>query len=322
MRVLLATDGSASADRARDLVAGLAWPDGTIVRVLIAVDTHLEMLAAPFAMVGGEVVDELDSELLEHARVTLDAADAVLRATGLTTQTVNRRERAADAIIDEARAWGADLVVLGNRGHTTLTSMVLGSTSAEVVDHAPCPVLVAREPSIGEIVLASDGSPSALAAERLLADWPVFHGFRTSVVSVARIGPPWSPGLAAGLYDPATVADERGDAALRREAIDLVEEVARRLRDTGLDAIARPMEGDAAVEILAAARSASRPLIVMGSRGRTGLTRLLLGGVARNVLHHATGSVLIVRQGVRVAAAEPAAEHPAELAQEMASSIS
>ena len=322
MRVLLATDGSASADRARDLVAGLAWPDGTIVRVLIAVDTHLEMLAAPFAMVGGEIVDELDSELVQHAHVTLDAADTALRAAGLTTQTISRRERAADAIIDEARAWAADLIVLGNRGHTTLTSMVLGSTSAEVVDHAPCPVLVAREPSIGEVVLASDGSSSALAAERLLADWPIFHGLRTSVVSVAHVGPPWSPGLAAGLYDPGTVTDERGDAAIRREAIELAEAVTRRLRDAGVDAIARPMEGDAAVEILAAARSASRPLIVMGSRGHTGLTRLLLGGVARNVLHHATGSVLIVRQGVRVAAAEPATAHAAEPTQEMASSIS
>lgn len=322
MRVLLATDGSASADRARDLVARLAWPDGTIVRILIAVDTHLEMLAAPFAMVGGEIVDELDRELLTHADVTLKAADTVLRGAGLTTETLNRRERAADAIIDEARAWGADLVVVGNRGHTTLTSMVLGSTSAEVVDHAPCPVLVARDASIGEVVLATDGSPSALAAERLLADWPTFHGFRTTVVSVARVGLPWSPGLAAGLYDPGTVADERGEIAVRREAIDLAEAVARRLCDCGMDAIARPMEGDAAVEIVAAARSASRPLVVMGSRGHTGIARLLLGGVARNVLHHATGSVLIVRQGVRVAPPERSAATTVEPRQEMASSIS
>jgi nucleotide-binding universal stress UspA family protein len=199
--------------------------------------------------------------------------------------------------------------------------MVLGSTSAEVVDHAPCPVLVARESSIGEIVLASDGSPSALAAERLLTDWPIFRHLRTTVVSVARIGPPWSPGLASGLYDPATVTDERADAAVRREAVDLAEAVARRMRDAGADAIARPMEGDAAVEILAAARSASRPLVVLGSRGHTGIARLLLGGVARNVLHHATGSVLIVRQGVRVAPGEPAAKQVAE-PQEMASSIS
>lgn len=322
MRVLLATDGSASADRARDLVAGLPWPDDTIVRILIAVDTHLEMLAAPFAMVSGEVVDELDGELVRHAEVTLEAAETALRAAGLATETASRRERAADAIIDEARAWAADLVVLGNRGHTTLTSMVLGSTSAEVVDHAPCPVLVAREPSIGEVVLASDGSPSAIAAERLLTTWPMFRGFGATVVSVARIGPPWSPGLATGLYDPATVSDERGDAAVRREAIDLAEAVVRRLRDAGMAALGRPMEGDAAVEILAAARGASRPLIVMGSRGRTGIARLLLGGVARNVLHHASGSVLIVRQGVRVAPAEPATKRGAEPAQEMASSIS
>ncbi|MBI3751731.1 MAG: universal stress protein [Chloroflexi bacterium] len=322
MRVLLATDGSASADRARDLVAGLAWPDGTIVRVLVAVDTHLEMLAAPFAVVSGDVVDELDSELVTHARVTLEAAETALREAGLATEAITRRERAADAIIDEARAWAADLVVLGNRGHTTLTSMVLGSTSAEVVDHAPCPVLVARAASIGELVLASDGSPSAIVAERLLTGWPMFRGFHTTVVSVALIGPPWSPGLASGLYDPVATTDERGDAAARSEVIDLAETVARRLRDAGIDATARPMEGDAASEILTVARGASRPLIVMGSRGHTGIARLLLGGVARNVLHHATGSVLIVRQGVRVAPAEPAVERAAKPGQELVSSIS
>jgi len=54
--------------------------------------------------------------------------------------------------------------------------------------------------------------------------------------------------------------------------------------------------GDAATEILVAAGEAAAGLIVMGTHGRTGLTRLFLGSVARNVMHHAHCSVLIVRQ--------------------------
>jgi nucleotide-binding universal stress UspA family protein len=55
-------------------------------------------------------------------------------------------------------------------------------------------------------------------------------------------------------------------------------------------------DGDAAGEIVAAAEQRQADLIVLGSRGRTGLTRLLLGSVARNVLSGSTASVLIVHE--------------------------
>jgi universal stress protein A len=53
--------------------------------------------------------------------------------------------------------------------------------------------------------------------------------------------------------------------------------------------------GDAAAEVIAAADEQSADLVVLGSRGRTGITRLLLGSVARNVLWGTPVSVLIVR---------------------------
>ena len=69
------------------------------------------------------------------------------------------------------------------------------------------------------------------------------------------------------------------------------------LRAAGLSAEADRREGDAATEILAAAVVSEADLIVIGSHGRTGLARLVLGSVARNVLQHATCSVLIVHEG-------------------------
>lgn len=307
MRVLLATDGSASSDRARDLVASLTWPKGTVVRVVTAVEPHLEMLAAPFAMPASNVIDELDAELVTHAETTLDAAERVLREAGLGVERLLLHERAADAIIDQAREWGATLVVLGNRGHSTLASLILGSTSAEVVDHAPCPVLVARDRAVEEVVLGVDGSPGALLAEHLLTDWPMFHRLPASIVSVAATGIPWNPGMAGGLYDVVIESYSTDVENARHEVADLAEAVAVRLRHEGVAAVSHVREGDPAGELVAFARSRSRPLIVLGSRGHTGLARLLLGGVARNVLYHATCSVLIVREGVPVAA-EPADE--------------
>jgi nucleotide-binding universal stress UspA family protein len=307
MRVLLATDGSASADRARDLVANLRWPPGTIVRLVTAVEAHLEALAVPFAMPAADVVDELDAELERHAAATLDAAEAALGGAGLAVERVTLHQRAADAIVDVAREWHASLVVLGNRGHSPLASLILGSTCAEVVAHAPCPVLVARDSRVEEVVLGADGSPAALLAEHLLAEWPMFRHLPTSVVSVAATGVPWNPGMGGGLYDAVMASYVDDVDAARREVAQLAEGVALRLRREGIAAVGHLREGDAAAELVGFSRGRSYPLIVVGSRSRAGIARLLLGGVARNVLHHATGSVLIVREGVPVAH-EPADE--------------
>jgi nucleotide-binding universal stress UspA family protein len=178
--------------------------------------------------------------------------------------------------------------------------MILGSTSAEVVDHAPCPVLVARDATIEGVILAEDGSPGARLAEHVLTDCPAFHGFPLTVLSVAQTGVPWNTGMAAGLYDEVMASYWRDVEQARVGVRELSEATAHRMRVAGIAAVADVREGDAAHEIIEFARAHPHQLIVMGSRGYTGLARLVLGGVARNVLTHAPGSVLIVRENVTV----------------------
>ena len=114
---------------------------------------------------------------------------------GLSVEAVVLRGRPATAIVDRARDMHADLVVVGSRGHGTIESMLLGSVSAEVVDHAPAPVLVARGRRIERIVLGWDGSSCAARAADLLRTWPIFAGSRVRVVSVADIEVPWWTGF-------------------------------------------------------------------------------------------------------------------------------
>lgn len=85
-------------------------------------------------------------------------------------------------------------------------------------------------------------------------------------------------------------------AAHRRIARDRSEELAH----TGLHARTEERVGDAAEQIVGTAIERDVDVIVMGSRGRTGLTRVLLGSVARNVLVQAPCSVLIVRRSTRI----------------------
>jgi nucleotide-binding universal stress UspA family protein len=63
--------------------------------------------------------------------------------------------------------------------------------------------------------------------------------------------------------------------------------------------------GDAAAEVIAAVADVNADLVVMGSRGRTGLASVVLGSVARNVLHGSTASVLVVRESKTADAQRP-----------------
>ncbi len=82
----------------------------------------------------------------------------------------------------------------------------------------------------------------------------------------------------------------------REEATRIAADAAERLRSAGREAEIEVREGDAASEIIAAAKDRQADLVVIGSRGRSGLTRMMLGSVARNVLVGTASSVLVVRE--------------------------
>lgn len=303
MRIIVAFDGSAAAIDAVALVEAITWPTDSVLRVVSVIEPTLSM-AGPYYR-GAALAPEVDEAITAYTRDTLQGAVERLRASGRTVEGEVLRGRVASAIIDDARDFRADLVVVGSRGHGTIASLLLGSVSSEVVDHAPCPVLVARTTDLTRVVFATDGSPSAQAAELILSEWPMFAGLPIRVVSVADIVRPWTTGIAPTMYGQVldAYAAELRDAKIEHEGI--AADTATRLRDDGRVADTEVRAGDAAEEIIAVVEQQRANLVVLGSRGRTGLTRLLLGSVARNVLSGSGASVLIVRDG---AEALPAAE--------------
>lgn len=298
MRILFAYDASEGAVQAATLIEAIAWPPGSTIRVVSVVDPMPLFLAGAGAGAAGSAPPSfsLQEHIRAHVESELEAIFERLGRTPVPASGALLQGRPATVIVDDAAEMVADLVVVGSRGHGQIASLVLGSVSAEIVDRAPCPVLVARRPALERVVFAADGSPSSSAAEKLLADWPLFAGQPIRVVSVVDVAEPWRSGIAPTMYEQALGAFERDLEKARTEHQRIADASVARLRAAGREAQSDVRTGDAPAEIVAAARGWNADLIVMGSRGRSGLTRLLLGSVARDVLHGSEASVLIARE--------------------------
>lgn len=290
MKVLLATDGSPEDQQALAFVAAPRWPAGTEIE-LFGVMRPVS-LAVPGVFIESRGRDFPHE--LEHLATNLPAGEAVVTwrcAVGEPVEMITAR----------ARAFEADLVVVGSRGRGALATSVLGSVSAGVIDHAPCPVLVARRPEVDRIVVADDGSAGAATAAAYLDAWPIFNTASLSVVTVVDVGRPLSAALDVPVLYPA--GERRYIESLRDACARAQRSVVRRGKAlwSGRRSVATSVRvGDPAEEILGAANDFDADLIVVGSRGQTGLARFFAGSVARRVLLDATCSVLIARGSAAV----------------------
>jgi len=184
---------------------------------------------------------------------------------------------------------GADLLVVGSRGHGGFTGRLLGSVSQQCLEWAPCPVAVVPrdwEPRAGTVVVGVDGSePSGAAlhwavaeATRRDARLEVVHAYHDTQVVLP--------------FGPTTVPDHEGLEQASKSLLDQM--VAGAVGPSGLpqiETISSPV--GAAAALRDAARTAA--LLVVGSRGRGGLRALGIGSVSLQCVHHAPCPVVVVR---------------------------
>ena len=121
--------------RSATLVAVHAW---SFVPVTTPADSGLVPMAWTDSM---EVLDA------SRAAAERTAADQVREVLGEDSDVVLEVVEGGPADVLVAAAADADLLVVGNQGRGNLASALLGSTSAEVADAAPCPVVIVRKPA-------------------------------------------------------------------------------------------------------------------------------------------------------------------------------
>lgn len=293
MRIMIATDGSPRSQFAVDLVAGLPLPAGSTISLVSVVD--LPPVVDPFggfAAVGQIGYAGMETQVADAVRADLDALVPRLQRSGVTVEARVLVGRAALELSAAARAWPADLLVVGSRGRGPIKTMLLGSVSAELVREAPCPLLVVRRTKLERVILATDGSPAARAAEAFMAS-PILAGCTIEVASVDEAV--YHPSGAAGVDRDAEYAAAVADA--RSRSTSLASETAGRLQAAGLRTSTWSAMGDPADQLIERAAATGADVVALGTRGLSGVDGLLLGSVARNVLTQARCSVLVVPAG-------------------------
>lgn len=235
-------------------------------------------------------------EMLERARETTlgKLQELQSRDSWGTLDLVVSPGRPEDIVAREARDRGAGIVVVGEHARPRGLWATLGNTAEALVHCSPVPVLVARnvpEHRPRRILVAVDDSAHArlalrwahMLARRFDASVTAFHAFQTTYLAIAEA----VSGMQAG----------RG---LEQEQVDQTRAwLAGMVRDAGFaegEASLRVEEGDPAAALVAAQRGGDFDLLVTGSRGAGGASRMLVGSVANAVLRGASRPVLVVRE--------------------------
>lgn len=264
--LLVCTDGSPASEGALRAALALARRNPAQVWLLQVLEFN-----PGFASQAIDYLKEWEREAWEG----LEPWTARGRALGLTVQALVRQGEAAyKAILAEAEALKPDLIIMGRHGRTGLSRLLMGSVTARVIGLSPVPVLVVpREVplSFRRLLVASDGSPYSEVAWQL-------------GLALARV---WDCELLA-----ASVAREEGEFPELEALLNrlLAEATAARVPLTTL--LLEGVPDDALVQ---GAQAHGADLLVMGSHGRTGFKRLLMGSVTERVIGRAGCPVLVVK---------------------------
>lgn len=279
-KILVAYDGSPSSDNALRQAFKLADDEKswiTVLTVVPAYDGDLDLIG----------IKDVHEQLRRPGEKILARASALAEQEKYVIKPILAEGVPDEIIIETADSYECcGLIVMGRKGTSGIEKMLVGNTTARVIGSSTKDVLIVpQHGSIGwrKILIATDGSIYSMRAARKAIELAEAYGSEVKIISVVDV--------------PAEFYGEAPDVVERM--IDDAKKYAGELKNlalkTGLSASTVVLEGDSHTAITGTAEKEDIHLIVMGSHGRTGFKKLLMGSVTAKVIGYATCPVLIVR---------------------------
>lgn len=294
MKVLLAVDCSSASQVALAEVVSRPWPADSSFEVASVVEPSHLWTTSETAQEAARCAEETVRRAVERLSAAHPGAAAGESLAG-DPKTV---------ILDRATAISADLIVAGTHGRSAVGRLLIGSTATALLRYASCSVEIVRpreQAGSGyKILLATDGSEHSAAAARSIAARPWPAGTQVRVLSVVEILlPAVRAMLEPPFLDEAYLESARADAMKRaQEAIANAREILASASLDVSDSVSVLVDPPQTI-IVNEATEWGADLIVLGSHGRSGVDRFLLGSVSESVAMHAPCSVEVIRRESR-----------------------
>ena len=266
-RILAGTDGSERAEEAVGRAAQLASVTGAPLDLVYVIDT-----SRPH-----------DADVEPEAEAVLQEGEAIASTRSVPASTRVVAGDPAEVLLEEAADHAVDLICVGLDAGLLGGRIRVGRVAAHVLRHAPCSVLVGREAASKfpeSILCGVDGSGSSKKTARLAATIAVAAGAELRLQHVVPVF--------EGDEREWTLDDDEPDPTE-------IESAAQVARAAGARPIRERALGRPEYAILEAAERERSDLVVVGSRGLSGVARVLLGSVSEYVARHAYCSVLVAR---------------------------
>ncbi len=294
--ILVGVDNSPASLHAVALAARLTREHSGRLTLVHVVD-WLPLVAEVESSAAGALIDPspIVSGLRQHGEAVLAQAAESAARFGVDAERELVEGVAAQTILSSAAREHCSLIVMATHGRRGLSRFFLGSTTEAVLRESTIPVLTVRPETkiahserrcFARIAVGIDDSDPSDAAVRSILALPPEDSREVIFYSVADVDAVVG---GRGLYYGTILED------LRRQAQNVVNNAVAAAREHGINAQGRVLDGSSQDELIAAAEHDGADLLVLGSHGRRGLRRFLVGSVAENIVRSAPVPVLVVR---------------------------
>ena len=285
MRIVAGVDWSDEAFAAVEQIGLLYKPD----EVVLVHGVDLGMFHYPIVAEAANLqgYDDFRHAMMEAGRQAVERGRALLPTETPSIRTLCEVHHPASFILDSAATVKADLIAVGTHDHSRLTEVFSGSISHRILLHSTVPTLIVKGKArpVSRVLMAVEGREDAIR----LKTWLTSHPFKNPVaVTILSVVP------SLHMVDPHLVVGLEGwSEQSKQHAEQIVKDTARALASPQFTVSTDVRQGDPVTTVCEVGNS--HDLIVVGSHGRKGLDRFLLGSVSHGIVHRASCSVLVVR---------------------------